>query len=222
MKGNQAICFVFLIVLITVLTSCTTQPIKETPTLPPSSTQTPVIMQVPVTLEVTREVPVEKQVLATVEVTRIVRVTATPIPTNTKAPEEMEEVIEKTTRLSGNYAFTTQVESQGCYLTVENTLSRVPPESVAPYPYRYISRIHFQLDCCNGAPSYHLGSASGDIIEMGNAAVYQREDPLFDEACKLIFIFSDDQVTVYQIGESWECGFGHAVYANGVYHRVKE
>jgi hypothetical protein len=177
----------------------------------------PIIKEVPV--EITRVITVEKEVLATVEVTRIIKVTTTPIPSNTKEPEE---IIETSTSLSGHYAWVGGNEGQGCDLKVENTVSRVPPESVSELPYKFISRIYFQLDCSRGDPSFNMGSASGVILEEGNAAVYHYKESFLDEECNLIFIFSKDQVQIYQIGSFGACGFGGNVYADGTYFRVDE
>ena len=197
-------------VLVGLLAGCTTSFSQVGPT------QTPIIIERLVPVEVTREVIKEKIILSTVEITRIVKVSATPQPTNTKEPEE---IIDKSAKLSGNYAFSGNNDGQGCHLKVENTLSRIPPKSVSEFPDKFVSRVYFELECSRGAPSYNMGSASGEIIENGNAAVYRYKTPYFEE-CNLIFIFSDNKVDVYQIGESYTCGFGGNVYANGTYYRV--
>lgn len=213
MRKNQTLIFMAHFILIVIITGCTTTLSKDNPT------QTAMIIEKPVTVEITRQVVLKETILSTIEVTRIVQVTATPQPTSTSEPEE---IIEKSTILSGKYAWYGLNDGQGCALKVENTLSRVPPESVSKFSDKWISRIYFDLECCRGAPSYNLGNASGVILEQGNAAVYRYKNPIIDEECNLVFIFSENEVNVFQIGSDFACGFGGNVYVNGTYYRVDE
>lgn len=92
----------------------------------------------------------------------------------------------------------------GCVLWV---LQRSPAE------------VGFELYCQRGPPSYNSGYAVDALSVAGGVAVYE---PQFfpDWHCRIMFEFGQGTVVATQDGTSAECGFGHAVYANGTYQRV--
>jgi hypothetical protein len=81
-------------------------------------------------------------------------------------------------------------------------------------------KIHFELFCTVGAPSYNMGYVIATILETDNIAVYSHYSELANESCNIVFTFLPDGVNVSQLGEDFTCGFGHGVYANGTYLRM--
>jgi hypothetical protein len=73
-------------------------------------------------------------------------------------------------------------------------------------------KISFELFCIRGAPSYNSGYAMELIYLSNNIAVYTPSDK-----CNIVFQFYPASVYVTQIGLDFDCGFGHAVYADGSY-----
>jgi hypothetical protein len=49
---------------------------------------------------------------------------------------------------------------------------------------------------------------------------YHWNDGLADAPCHFVLQFGEDSITVTQLGMDFSCGFGHAVYADGVYTLV--
>lgn len=80
-----------------------------------------------------------------------------------------------------------------------------------------IDEISFELFCVRGAPSYNNGYAMAKILMAHNLAVYSPND-----RCSIVFEFGEDELVVTQIGMDFDCGFGHSVYADGVYLRTDE
>ena len=82
-----------------------------------------------------------------------------------------------------------------------------------------IDRLRFELYCNRGAPSFNSGVADGIILVSGDTAVYNTCYEIYGP-CSIVFRFSENAVEVTQIGGAFDCGFGHAVYADGVYELV--
>lgn len=75
----------------------------------------------------------------------------------------------------------------------------------------------FQLQLSRGAPSFNMGFLEGALaIEDGRAT--WRSD---DGACAIAFAFAREAVVLEQErGSDADCGFGHAVRADGTYRRT--
>ena len=67
----------------------------------------------------------------------------------------------------------------------------------------------------------NLGSFVAEVAIKNNHARYVQDSKEYTN-CTFDFTFKDNHVIVEQIaGASWECGFGHNVYAGGTYYRVQ-
>jgi hypothetical protein len=129
--------------------------------------------------------------------------TPTLIPTSTFAPMPSERP--SYDKISGMYKL--QRGSGECNLKV------VFEPTVPSY------EISFELFCNRGAPSYNGGYAMGKILMVDNIAVYSpRIFP--DSVCDIVFQFNGNKVKVTQLGMDFDCGFGHAVYVDGIYTLV--
>ena len=161
------------------------------------------LVEIPVTVEVTRivtQIALEENE-ATVEVTRIIPQTVTQ-ETNDYVGLVNNEAI----RLNhtGTYRLT-RTEDSGCYLLVVHDILETPFE-----------KMRLELACNRGAPSFNSGYALVEVLTAKNLAVYSSE---YGE-CSIVFEFLEDGVKVTQLGESFDCGFGHAVYADGFYQLI--
>jgi hypothetical protein len=57
------------------------------------------------------------------------------------------------------------------------------------------------------------------ILIDDNIAVYSPK--VFpDSVCSIVFQFDKNRVKVTQLGMDFDCGFGHGVYADGIYKRI--
>jgi len=79
-------------------------------------------------------------------------------------------------------------------------------------------RLRFELECWRGAPSYNSGFLEGTLTLSNGEGTFQQSSGT--GRCELRFVFSDDNVAVRYLNESVDCGFGHGVFANGVYNRT--
>jgi len=90
--------------------------------------------------------------------------------------------------------------------------------NVAMQPESYPQEIGIELGCDRGAPSMNSGYALDIIILEEDTAVYS---PWFNLGeCYIVLKFINNQVKVVQIGSGLDCGFGHAVYADGTYDLI--
>ncbi len=86
--------------------------------------------------------------------------------------------------------------------------------------------IIFDLFCIRGAPSYNEGRASGLVsirtIESVpvNSRIAVHSISNFGGVCNIAMKFVDTKVVVTQDGEPGVCGFGGAVYVDGIYGRI--
>ena len=90
----------------------------------------------------------------------------------------------------------------------------------APYHLlriHYISpeNIMFYMDISTGAPAYNTGSLYGRLKLNKKTGNYEYL-PVEDGDCKLIFVNKGNAIGVKTI--SGDCGFGHNVYADGLYY----
>lgn len=75
----------------------------------------------------------------------------------------------------------------------------------------------FQLQLSRGAPSYNMGFLEGSLTVEGGRATYRSRDG----ACAIAFDFARETVVLKQtLGDDADCGFGHAVHADGTYRRI--
>lgn len=71
----------------------------------------------------------------------------------------------------------------------------------------------------NNEPMANTGELSGEASITGDTAIYQSDEY---GPCKIMMVFTKPgEVNVTQEGTDADCGFGHNVYANGVYHKSK-
>lgn len=143
---------------------------------------------------VTVEVPVMVEEMTQFTATSVVPPSATP---------------RSNTNFTGYYVVERDQErfpDAGCAITVihENSLN-------------LFDLLQFELSCSVGAPSYNRGYATDTILfesESLKQAVYSSPHG----ECHLIFEFLDTgDLEITQLGLPFDCGFGNAVFANGVY-----
>ena len=68
------------------------------------------------------------------------------------------------------------------------------------------------------AKSANIGYASGEATIDGNIATFKPEGT---ETCEITLVFLPGKLRVEQSGSDADCGFGHNVYSNGVYKKVR-
>ncbi len=144
--------------------------------------------------------------------------TETPIPTRTFAPIPSERPNDD--QISGTYKLDRGADS---YCALRAVLQPFVP------PYQEVA---VELFCLGGPPAYNSGSTSPKKILMSNnIAVYSVPEDYFydnpefmylesDAPCHFVLQFDYNTVKVTQLGSDFSCGFGHGVYANGVYKLV--
>ncbi len=181
-----------ILLLLTFLSACGTSPTAAAPT--------PILA----TVEVTRIVPVKETEMVEVEVIKIV--TPTPKPTRVKEPVA---VIEENAKYTGRYITETRGIDGLCSLNIIHTITDYP-----------MNTIDFEMLCSRGAPSYNMGYARGSMLLGAKSAVYERFSDTHNESCYLVFRFEEESIEVEQIGMDYVCGFGHAVYADGIYNLI--
>lgn len=92
--------------------------------------------------------------------------------------------------------------------------------SISIYPISSTKAL-FYLDVCRGAPSYNMGQLFGVMnIEGPNGTYENRLNEWMD--CSLQFVFSKKHVVIDYIEDGYNCGFGHAVYANNTYKLIRK
>jgi hypothetical protein len=64
----------------------------------------------------------------------------------------------------------------------------------------------------------NLGTATGEAVIDGNVATFKPEDT---QQCEITLVFLPNKLKVEQAGSDADCGFGHNVYANGSYRKIK-
>lgn len=182
--------FIFSLLAITFLTSCAIGTVTSTETVKSIASPTINVSVVPASTN-------------TLTAKEILSLYPTLIPTPTFIPAPIERL--DGDNISGKYQFVLN-EGRGCILAVV-----LEPTD----------EIGFELLCNRGAPSYNSGYAKGKTLIVNNIAVYSPKFfPDKDQQCSIVFQFEENKVIVTQLGESFECGFGHAVYASGTYELI--
>jgi hypothetical protein len=108
-----------------------------------------------------------------------------------------------TEKYAGSYSFGTDIEKENI-----GNISVFPETD---------STILFYVDVNRGAPSYNMGALYGRAkIINGRGTFYVKLDTS-DKGCKWSFKFSKNMLSLKTVDEYYDCGFGHAVYADGDY-----
>ncbi len=89
---------------------------------------------------------------------------------------------------------------------------------LAVYPVSATKAL-FYLDVCRGAPSYNMGMLFGVMDIEGSTGTYENHQNEWMD-CSLQFVFAKKSVVIDYFDEKYNCGFGHAVYANNTYKLV--
>jgi hypothetical protein len=139
--------------------------------------------------------------------------TETPIPTETFAPLLSE-------RAEGD-------SISGTYLLWNGDAGYCALRAVLQPFLMSFEEVVVELYCIR-SPSYDTGYAHPQkILLADHIAVYpvpeehfNETDDLADAPCHFVLEFGHNTVKVTQVGSDSDCGFGHAVYANGVYKLV--
>ena len=66
--------------------------------------------------------------------------------------------------------------------------------------------------------SVNTGSASGEATIDGNVSTFKPDDT---HQCEITLVFLHNKLKVEQDGSDADCGFGHNVYATGVYRKIR-
>ncbi|WP_148782508.1 hypothetical protein [Aquimarina intermedia] len=92
-------------------------------------------------------------------------------------------------------------------------------EGDGPYGTAYLypnsdNTLLFHLDLNRGAPSYNMGSITGQMhLKTNGTASFIQVEPAYLN-CNLKFVFKDDLLMVRTVGQANACGFGFGVSAN--------
>ena len=84
------------------------------------------------------------------------------------------------------------------------------------------STLLFYLELSRGAPSYNSGSIIGQmkISSPGKASFTMiKENNLIN--CNMSFEFAADSVYIHTINNGYDCGYGHGVFSDGKFERIK-
>jgi hypothetical protein len=125
--------------------------------------------------------------------------TPSPSPTYTQVPAARSEH----DHISGTYR-TDRPNGAGCFIKV----------ILEPFTMPF-DNISFELLCNLGAPSYNSGYTMSTVLMADNLAVFSHNDK-----CSIVLEFREDELKVTQIGRDFDCGFGHGIYADGIYSLV--
>ena len=98
-------------------------------------------------------------------------------------------------------------EEAGCHLYVLHVHSQ-----------QAFDEITIELYCNRGPPSYNSGYIMDTLLAYENLAVYSSDHG----DCAIILEFSEASVSLTQIGQPGDCGFGGGVFAHGIYDLVNE
>lgn len=79
-------------------------------------------------------------------------------------------------------------------------------------------KVQFDGVYVNIVKSVNVGYARGEATIEGNVATFKPPDT---ERCEITLVFLPGKLRVEQSGSDFECGFGHNVYATGVYKKIR-
>ncbi len=81
------------------------------------------------------------------------------------------------------------------------------------------STILFYIDINRGAPSYNMGALYGRFKLKNDSGIFYMKYDFAVKGCKWKFKFLKEKLIIETIDE-YDCGFGHAVYADGTFKRT--
>jgi hypothetical protein len=111
-----------------------------------------------------------------------------------------------TLKYAGTYCFGTNIEKGSV-----GTIFIYPEADSTILFYIYINR---------GAPSYNMGSLYGRLKIVNDTGTFFNKFDFSDNGCKLTFKFSKRSLTIITDDNHYECGFGHAVFADGYFKQI--
>lgn len=79
-------------------------------------------------------------------------------------------------------------------------------------------RVQFDGIYMTVSKSPNMGYAGGEAVIDGNIATFK---PPETEHCEITLVFLPGKLRVEQEGSDADCGFGHNVYATGVYRKIR-
>ncbi len=79
--------------------------------------------------------------------------------------------------------------------------------------------ILFYVELNRGAPSYNSGTLYGRVMIRNGKGTFYTESPYSDDGCKWNFDFATNTLTIRTIDEQYACGFGNAVFIDGIFNK---
>ena len=76
----------------------------------------------------------------------------------------------------------------------------------------------FYVDVNRGAPSYNMGSRYDRLKIINEQGTYESKD----KGCRWTFQFSKNRLTIETVAESYDCGFGNSVTADGIFEQTSK
>lgn len=77
----------------------------------------------------------------------------------------------------------------------------------------------FYIEINRGAPSYNMGSMYARMSIHGDSATFYTPMDYADTGCEWTLVFTKSNLRISTLNGQFDCGFGHAVYADGNYRR---
>ena len=78
----------------------------------------------------------------------------------------------------------------------------------------------FYMDLNNGAPAYNMGSLYGRLEIIDSSGTFNQKYYFSDYRRRFIIEFSGNSIMIIAVDYQCGCGFGHSVYADGVFERL--
>jgi hypothetical protein len=94
----------------------------------------------------------------------------------------------------------------------------ISPGTLMVYP-ETDNKILFYLDISAGPPAYNMGSLYGRLVVVDDEGFFNRQYIFSDIPCRIIFEFRKDSIQLISIDDQTGCGFGHSVFADGLFLR---
>jgi hypothetical protein len=76
----------------------------------------------------------------------------------------------------------------------------------------------FYIDVNRGAPSYNMGSLYGRLKIINGQGNYESKD----KGSRWTLQFSKNRITIGTVAESYDCGFGNGVTADGIFEQTSK
>jgi hypothetical protein len=110
-----------------------------------------------------------------------------------------------TSKYAGQYSFGSDLENGSM-------------GSISIYP-ETDSTILFYIELNQGAPSYNSGTLYGRVAIRNGQGIFYTESQDSDDGCKWNFYFAANDLNISTIDDQYACGFGHAVFVDGIYKK---